>query len=162
MGNPDRPEACDLPLTPEDVEEIVSILSKSNYETLDIETARFRLRVSRKGDGWTQEWMPAGGEADATPSVVGVPNAQAEVVDDGLLVIQAPMPGTFYRAPQPGAAPFVEVRDHVKPDTVVAIVETMKLMTPVHAGVSGEIVEIVPQNAEPIEANSILMKVQPE
>jgi acetyl-CoA carboxylase biotin carboxyl carrier protein len=149
----------DLPLTPEDVEEITSILAKSSYQTLDIETSRFRLRVKRSGEGFTQEWSPIGGQE--TKTVASAVEPDVEVEDDGLLVIRPPLPGTFYRAPQPGAPPFVNVGDKVTPDTVVAIIETMKLMNPVHAGVSGEIVEIVPENAAPIEATSILMKVRP-
>lgn len=160
MENPDRPNAFGLPLTPEDVEEIVSILSKSSYQTLDIETARFRLRVSKSADGWTQEWLPAVGEANAA-AAADLPQAQTEAVDDGLFAVRVPLPGTFYRAPQPGAPPFVEVGDHVRSDTVVAIVETMKLMTPVHAGAAGQIVEIIAQNAAPIEANGMLMKLEP-
>ncbi|MAW79810.1 MAG: acetyl-CoA carboxylase biotin carboxyl carrier protein subunit [Parvularcula sp.] len=148
----------DLPLSPEDVEEIASILSKSSYDVLDIETARFRLRVKRSGDGFTQEWTPIGGDAKEVASAVE-PEVAAE--EDGLLVIKPPLPGTFYRAPQPGAPPFVEVGSKVKADTVVAIIETMKLMNPVHAGVEGEIVEIIPENAEAIEATTVLMKVKP-
>ncbi len=151
--------STDLPLSPGDVEEIVSILSKSSYDVLDIETARFRLRVKRSGDGFTQEWSPIGGEETKTVASAVEPEVEAE--KDGLLVIKPPLPGTFYRAPQPGAPPFVEVGDKVKPDTVVAIIETMKLMNPVHAGVEGEIVEIVPENAQAIEAHTVLMKVKP-
>ena len=155
----------DLPLTPEDIEEITAILAKSSYDVLDIETPRFRLRVKRRnqgegGEGFTQEWSPIGGEPAKTVASAVEPEIDAE--KDGLLVIRPPLPGTFYRAPQPGAPPFVEVGDTVTPDTVVAIIETMKLMNPVHAGVSGEIVEIVPENAAPIEAHSVLMKVKPE
>lgn len=148
----------DLPLTPEDVEEIVSILSKSRYKTLDVETARYRLRVSRDGDGFTQEWTPIGAAADTAASPADV---ETEAQDDGLLAIKAPLPGAFYRAPQPGAPPFVEVGDLVGPDTVVAIIETMKLMNTVHAGVDGEITEIIPSNAQQIEAHAVLMKVKP-
>jgi acetyl-CoA carboxylase biotin carboxyl carrier protein len=162
MDRADQTPAAELPLTPEDVEEIVSILSKSSYDTLDIETARFRLRVSRTGEGWTQEWMAVGRDAEAPAARVTVSDATAVAPSDGLLVIRPPLPGTFYRAPQPGAAPFVEVGDHVTADTVVAIVETMKLMTPVHAGVTGRIVEIIPDNAELIEEGCVLMKVAPE
>lgn len=150
--------AEDLPLTPEDVEEIVSILSKSDYENLTIETPRFRLQVARDGAGWTQEWMPVGGESTAT---VAPAQAQTATAVDGQLAITAPLPGAFYRAPQPGAPPFVEVGDEVHTDTVVAIIETMKLMTPVHAGVDGEIIEIIPKNAEQIESGAVLMKVKP-
>ena len=158
MSKKDRPVADELPLSPEDVEQIISILSKSEYRKLDIETARFRLRVSRDSDGWTQEWMPVGGEA---PRVSDPAEVSAQSSDDGLLDISAPLPGTFYRAPQPGAPPFVEVGDKVRRDTVVAIIETMKLMNPVHADVDGEIVEIIPDNAELIDVHSILMKVKP-
>lgn len=150
--------AGDLPLSPEDVEEIISILSGSDYESLDIATDRYRLRVSRDGDGWTQEWTPAGGETSSTPKLARI---ETQSLADGLEAINAPLPGTFYRAPQPGAPPFVDVGDKVDPDTVVAIIETMKLMNPVHAGVDGEIVEIIPDNAEPVEPHAILMKVKP-
>ncbi len=150
--------AEDLPISPDDVEEIIAILSKSDYDTLDIETARFRLRVASSGDGWSQEWTPVG----ATPApATSTAEVGPEVADDGQLVIGAPLPGAFYRAPQPGAPPFVEVGDTVDPDTVVAIIETMKLMTPVHAGVDGVVSEIVPKNGEHIEAGAVLMRVQP-
>ena len=151
--------ADDLPLSPDDVEEIITILSQSDYESLDIETGRYRLRVSRSGEGWTQEWSPAGRQVEPAPAEAA--EAVAEADDDGQLLVVAPLPGTFYRSPQPGAPPFVEVGDTVGPDTVVAIIETMKLMTPVHAGVDGRITSIVPENAEPIEANATLMKVAP-
>ena len=114
--------------------------------------------MKRSGDGFTQEWTPIGGDAKEVASAVE-PEVAAE--EDGLLVIKPPLPGTFYRAPQPGAPPFVEVGSKVKADTVVAIIETMKLMNPVHAGVEGEIVEIIPENAEAIEATTVLMKVKP-
>jgi len=77
------------------------------------------------------------------------------------LVIRAPLPGTFYRAPQPGAAAFVEVGSAIEPDTVVAIVETMKLMTSVMAGCSGIVEEIVAENAKMVDADAVLMRVKP-
>ncbi len=150
--------ADDLPISPDDVEEIIAILSKSDYDTLDIETPRFRLRVASSGGGWSQEWTPIG----ATEAPAGsTAEASPEVADDGQLIIGAPLPGAFYRAPQPGAPPFVEVGDTVDADTVVAIIETMKLMTPVHAGVDGVIGEIIPGNGEQIEAGAVLMRVKP-
>jgi acetyl-CoA carboxylase biotin carboxyl carrier protein len=67
---------------------------------------------------------------------------------DGLVAVRAPLPGTFYRAPRPGTAPFVEVGSQVGADTVVGIVETMKLFNSVTAGVSGTVAEICLGNAE--------------
>lgn len=148
--------ADEFTLSPEDVAEIVAILEKSQYDTLDIQTARFRLRVARAGGAWTQEWSAAGAMSDAAgPAVL----AEEDAIAEGFAAIRSPLPGTFYRAPQPGAPPFVNVGDEVKPDTVVAIIETMKLMNPVHAGVSGKVAAIEPQNAEPVDANAILMRV---
>lgn len=148
--------ADEFTLSPDDVADIIAILEKSKYDSLDIQTGRFRLRVARSGDTWTQEWSAAGALSEAAgPAVI----AEEEEIAEGFAAIRSPLPGAFYRAPQPGAPPFVNVGDDVKPDTVVAIIETMKLMNPVHAGVSGKVSSIEPQNAEPVDANAILMRV---
>jgi acetyl-CoA carboxylase biotin carboxyl carrier protein len=76
--------------------------------------------------------------------------------------VPAPLLGTFYRAPQPGAPPFVEVGSRVEPDTVVGIVETMKLMNSVCAGTLGTVVEICVKNAEFVDAAAVLMFIEPE
>ena len=75
--------------------------------------------------------------------------------------IKSPLPGTFYRAPRPGAAPFVEVGDTVGEDTVVAIVETMKLMNSVPAGIRGRVAEIRLANAESVAQGATLMLIEP-
>lgn len=79
----------------------------------------------------------------------------------GMAPVTAPLPGTFYRAPRPGAAPFVEVGDDVAEDTVVAIVETMKLMNSVHAGKQGRVAEICLENAELAAQGATLMWIEP-
>jgi acetyl-CoA carboxylase biotin carboxyl carrier protein len=76
--------------------------------------------------------------------------------------VVAPLPGTFYRAPRPGAAPFVEVGDEVGEDTVVAIVETMKLMNSVHAGTRGRVARICLENAELAAQGTALMLIEPD
>ena len=68
-----------------------------------------------------------------------------------LHVIKSPIVGTFYRAPSPDSTPFVKVGDRVAPDNVVCIIEAMKLMNEIQAEVSGEIVEIYAENAQPVE-----------
>jgi acetyl-CoA carboxylase biotin carboxyl carrier protein len=70
------------------------------------------------------------------------------------------LPGTFYRAPRPGAAPFVEAGSRVEADSVVGIVETMKLMNSVHAGVAGTVTEICLGNGEPVEHGDTLMRIE--
>ena len=73
--------------------------------------------------------------------------------------VLAPLLGTFYRAPQPGAPPFVDIGSHVEPDTVVAIIETMKLMNPVYAGTTGTVSEICLHDGQFAEQDSVLMRV---
>jgi acetyl-CoA carboxylase biotin carboxyl carrier protein len=146
--------STDLPLTPEDVADIVEILDGSAYQTLDVKTPRFRLRVARDGDAWTQEWDYSDDTAPTAKEAV------AEIAHDtDALAIRAPLPGVFYRAPSPGAPAFVEIGSRVGPDTVVGIIETMKLMNPVHAGASGTIAEIRAENGEMIGKHTTLMRI---
>ena len=78
-----------------------------------------------------------------------------------MIEIRPPIMGTFYRAPQPGAAPFVEVGSRVAPETVVGIVETMKLMNSVYAGAPGTVSEICVANGEVVDAQRVLMRLKP-
>jgi acetyl-CoA carboxylase biotin carboxyl carrier protein len=152
---------ADLPLSPDDVAEIVAILDSSPYERIDIRTRRFNLSVVRSGVGWTQSWeWPQGSTQNSgAASRPAVPPETAAV--DGSVAVRALLPGTFYRSPQPGATPFVELGSVVEPGTVVGIIETMKLMTPVHAGVGGTVVAILAENAAPVDAQAVLMRVKP-
>lgn len=147
----------DLPLSPEDVAEIVAILDASGYRAVDVATRRFRLRLAR-GDGaeesgWTQDWEWAGSE----PAVPAGSVAETAADPDAIC---APLPGTFYHAPQPGAPPFVAVGDSVSPETVVGIIETMKLMNPVHAGRSGRVAEIIVPNASMVATGDALVRLK--
>ncbi len=151
--------SADLPLTPEDVAEIVAMLDGSGYDHLDIATGRFRLRVRREGEGWTQEWDWSAGEP-SQQQPIDAATSPPEEEGDGIAV-RASLPGTFYRAPQPGAAPFVEPGSTVGPETVVGIVETMKLMNPVHAGASGIVAAILVDNTQAVDEQAVLMRIEP-
>ena len=102
----------------------------------------------------------------ATGAPVGEAVGEAEAGNGGadaggeLVAVRAPLPGTFYRAPRPGAAPFVEVGSRVDPDTVVGIVETMKLMNSVTAGVAGAVAEICLGNAEFAAHGATLLRIR--
>lgn len=145
-------------LTADDIAEIVSILDGTNFSRIDIKTKRLSVRVARSGEGWTQEWSH---EADATEPDQIIESRSAEVAEvEGLISIRPPLPGVFYRAPQPGAAEFVAVGDVVTPDTIIGIIETMKVMNSVPAGVAGEIVEIVAENGQMVDKGGVLIRVR--
>lgn len=160
-------------LTDEDVTEILRILETSPYDELRLETDRFTLILERSDapeGGWTQERHtraePAVENATATeetPAASAKEAAkQAEAPQEGLVDVRSPLPGTFYRAPKPGAPPFVEVGSKVDDHTVVAIIETMKLMNSAYAGTDGTVAEICVENGEFVDSGAVIMRVRQE
>ena len=113
-------------------------------------------------DGGAAGPASAGAGVDLRAGHRGSSRAGAGERGGGLVAVRPPLLGTFYRAPQPGSPPFVEVGDRVDEETVVGIVETMKMMTPVHAGVRGTVVEFRLGNGEFAEADAVLLVVEPE
>jgi acetyl-CoA carboxylase biotin carboxyl carrier protein len=148
-------------LTDDDVREILRIIDESELEELSIETEGFSLYVSK---GATGADVRAGGIPPRTrPERAPAPAATTPSPStNGLVEIPSPMLGTFYRAEAPGAAPFVEVGAKIDPDTTVCIIEVMKMMNSVPAGVSGTIAEIVPENGQLVEYGEPLFRVTPE
>jgi acetyl-CoA carboxylase biotin carboxyl carrier protein len=156
-------------LTNEDVADILAVLDSLPYDEFDLQTPRFRLTLRRVAGGWSEESQVLADPVPVTPVPVPVPVPDEAVPDaagaddgPGLVAVAAPLPGTFYRAPRPGAAPFVEVGDEVGEDTVVAIVETMKLMNSVHAGTRGRVARICLENAELAAQGTALMLIEPD
>jgi acetyl-CoA carboxylase biotin carboxyl carrier protein len=171
-------------LTNDDVADIVALLDSLPYDSLDLRTLNFRLTLRRApSGGWTEESdiladpttvapaPPASSAPTTTPPHsdggdahgVGEDRANAGGASaSGLVAVVAPLPGTFYRAPRPGAPSFVEVGDAVGEDTVVAIVETMKLMNSVHAGTSGRVARITAENGDFAPLGTTLMLIDPD
>src|SRR3954470_24833143 len=151
-------------LTDDDVREILRIIDESDLDELRIETPDFRLHVRRGGASLPFEGPPPraapAGESDA--AAAPAPAAEAAPPANGVATIDAPMLGTFYRASAPGEAPFVDVGSQVEPDTVVCLIEVMKMMNSVNAGMSGPVVEVCAGNAELVEYGEPLFRVQPQ
>jgi acetyl-CoA carboxylase biotin carboxyl carrier protein len=155
-------------LTNDDVEEIIRALESSYFNELRLKTEKFDLHLRRSQSSWTQEMHTL-----ASPNLIGgslsesttkvdekTESKQPEGEVAGLAVVKAPMVGTFYRAPKPGTPPFVDIGSIVGEHTVVGIVETMKLMNSVSAGISGRIVEICVLDGQLVEAEHVLMRVK--
>lgn len=143
-------------LSDDDVREILRIVDESDVAQLSIETDGFSLHVSR-GDAPPPARPPA-----RSPMAAPDPPTPAEPApDQDTVIVPSPMLGTFYRAEAPGAAPFVEVGATVEPDSTVCIIEVMKMMNSVHAGVAGTIAEVCVENGEPVEYGARLFRVEP-
>ncbi|RZU30732.1 acetyl-CoA carboxylase biotin carboxyl carrier protein [Blastococcus saxobsidens] len=154
-----------MELTPDDVRDVLRVLDSSGLAELHLELADLTVTVRREGStGWTAEQQVLRAprvEQAAAPATDTETAAPAAEVGEGLVAVHPPLLGTFYRAPQPGAPPFVDVGDVVDTETVVGIVETMKMMTPVHAGVRGTVVEFRIGNGEFADADAVLLVVEP-
>jgi acetyl-CoA carboxylase biotin carboxyl carrier protein len=136
-----------MALNDDDVREILRLVDESELDELRIETDGLSLHVLRGGAVPEPEPEPVREPAPAAPAVAAT-------------TIDAPTIGVFYRAPGPGEPPFVEVGARVEPDTIVCIIEVMKMMNSVTAGISGTIAEIHVENAAPVEYGQPLFRVE--
>jgi len=157
-------------LTNEDVQEILQLLDATSFNELRLETDRFKLALRRDGSGdWTQV-LEILAEPNVIAQVVASPATPGRVdvapmegtANARLVEVRSSLPGTFYRAPQPGAPPFVEVGTMVEATTVVCIIETMKLMNSVRADVRGRVAEICLADAHFAVPGTVLMRIEPE
>lgn len=175
-----------MSLTAADVAEIMRLLEASHFDELDLEVDGMKISLRRNGTGAdagagvgraATRAAPAARAAGAaapapapvaaasggagTASAPAAPRgAPAPAADPLASDVSSPLLGTFYRAPKPGAPPFVDVGSVVEPDTVIAIVEVMKLMNTVRAGVHGTVAEIFARDGELVEYGQALLRVR--
>ena len=148
---------------------LLEVLSDSDIQEFRLEGDDFRLEVRRNLPAVAVAAAPVAAVAPApvaqevshqaaAPSTPppAVPASRSDLVD-----ITAPMVGTFYRAPAPGEAPFVEVGTRIGVGQTVCILEAMKLMNELEAEAAGEVVEILVDNGTPVEFGQVLMRVKP-
>jgi len=163
----------DTKITPADLEAILKLVESAEHlGDFHLKYGDLELRVSRHAP--PAEPRPAAEAAPpAPPPVIHAPppprveetppsRKAVGQVPPGMAAVKAPMVGTFYRAPSPGASPFVEVGDRVQPDTVVCIIEVMKLMNTIHAETAGIVREIRVENSQPVEFGQVLLVIEPE
>ncbi len=171
-----------------EIKDLIDLVSDKGFAEFEIERQGFRLRISRFRESPTQVIQPAPapliissgipssseilstghrglieGQTSASASKASeTASAEREAAEPraGLHIISSPIVGTFYRAASPTSEPFVKVGDCVEPDSVVCIIEAMKLMNEIQAEVSGEIVEIYVENAQPVEYGQSLFGVK--
>lgn len=159
-------------LTQKDVQEILDLVeSAAHVVDFSLKYGDVEVRVSRRDPA--EGMQPAAASAvpaararaDAPAAPASTPKtgaAKAPGVPPGMVAIKAPMVGTFYRASAPGAAPFVEVGQKVTPDSVVCIIEVMKLMSSISAGIAGSVKEIRVADSEPVQFGQVLIVIEPD
>lgn len=165
-------------LTLEDIDTLMELVKKNGVEELEIEGKEARIRI--RGATRREETLVAAqpialppapataivpGQApsgDALAATASSPEAgEAEPDESDLIEVKSPMVGTFYRAPAPDAASYVEVGDRITEDTVLCIIEAMKLMNEIKAEVSGIVSDILVENGQPVEFGQTIFKIEP-
>ena len=149
-----------MSLTARDIAEIAKLLDSSQFSSLDLTMGEFRLRIRRDG-GWSgRDDEPAPAASRAEPDASPPLGQEAGAARVGEVDVPAPLLGNFYTAPRPGDAPFVEPGDAVDEETVIGIIEVMKLMNPIRAGVAGTVVAVLAADGSAIEEGQPLVRVR--
>ncbi len=142
-------------VTLREIRALLRLLQETDIEELEVERDGTRIRIRRRGALVPTPPSSPPPAVDLPPAVSApaqVPAAGPQAPSTaGLVTVEAPMVGTFYRAPSPGAEPYVKEGDVVEKGTVLCIIEAMKLMNEIEAEVRGRIVSIVVENAQPVE-----------
>lgn len=156
-----------------EIKEMINLMNENNLTELEVEKdgMRIRLKKSPSGEIVMDELRHPTPQASSLPSASGSHNALQQPVKEAntektlpsktILEIKAPMVGTFYRAPSPESPPFVEINHEIEVGHVICIIEAMKLMNEIKSEVRGKIVDILVDNAEPVEFGQPLFLIEP-
>jgi acetyl-CoA carboxylase biotin carboxyl carrier protein len=162
-----------------EIKDLIELVNEKGFAEFEIERQGFRLRISRFKESSAQIMQPAPAPIIISSAIPGAPEIVSKGAQRGLIeghasssgssaasdnegveaaaaqpelqIIKSPIVGTFYSSPSPDSEPFVRVGDHIAKDSVVCIIEAMKLMNEIQAELSGEIVKIYVENGQPVE-----------
>src|SRR5881296_868577 len=147
-----------------DIKAIIDLMKKNSISEFELERQDFKIKLKRGGNAPIAQFEdalslipPVAAVTTMAPSPIAAPHAPA----NGELEIKSPMIGTFYRAPSPEAANYVEVGTEVHLETVVCIIEAMKVMNEIKAEVKGVVTQILVENAKPVEFGQPMFKIRP-
>lgn len=139
------------------VKQLVTLMNENDLAEIEVQEKAVKIRIKRSGSEIAVSSSACKTEAleDGNVKLLG---AKESV---NYLEITAPMVGTFYRSSSPGSEPFVNMGDNIDQDTVVCIIEAMKIMNEVKSGIAGKIVEVLVKDAEPVEYGQTIFRVKP-
>ncbi len=161
----------------DELRELIALIQENGFAEFELEREGFRIHVRRDlavpeaaadnaGAQMADSSAPSaiaaesGGKASATPDHPGARAETAASADQDLYMIPSPIVGTFYRSASPNSDPFVKIGSHVESDSVVCIIEAMKLMNEIQAETSGEVVKIYVENGQPVEYGQPLFGIK--
>ena len=150
-----------------DIKAIIDLMKKNSITEFELEEKDSKLRLKRGSNGvaaplQSDEVLAMAAMAPTTPMMnIAAPVTTAPAINTGETDIKSPMIGTFYRSPSPEAAVYVDIGTEVSPDSVVCIIEAMKVMNEIKAEVKGVVTQNLVENGKPVEFGQPLFKVRP-
>ncbi|MCC6233142.1 MAG: acetyl-CoA carboxylase biotin carboxyl carrier protein [Verrucomicrobiales bacterium] len=150
-----------------DIKAIIDLMRKNAISEFELERQDFKIRLKRGGNGGSPITfddtgaLSSGSAAAISATLPAASAAKGAENASGALEIKSPMIGTLYRSPSPDSSPYADVGTEVSPDTVVCIIEAMKVMNEIKAEVRGVITQVLVDNAKPVEFGQPLFKVRP-
>lgn len=151
-----------------EIKAVIDLMTKSGLSEFELERQDFKLRIKRNANGEFVAYSPAPSapqlnytQTAIIPAIPSAPTAPAEVTPPAnLKEILSPMVGTFYRSPSPDSAPYVEVGQQINEETVVCIIEAMKVMNEIKSEIKGTVVEVLQESGKPVDYNKPLFRVK--
>ena len=146
-----------------EIKEMINLMNENSLSELEIEKDDMRIRLKKTPtgiEGFEGAQVLQGQAAVGAPAKVGAVQ-EAEKSEIKTVEIKSPMVGTFYRAPNPEAIPYVEAGATIEPGQVICIIEAMKLMNEIKSEIKGKILEVLVDNAEPVEFGQPLFLIEP-
>ena len=143
------------------IKAVLKLIQDTDVEEIEVEQEGRRVLIRRRG---LQAAVPAsiqGSSAQAVPVAATILSPPSLPETTNLITVESPMVGTFYRAPAPGANPYVREGDKVEKGAVLCLIEAMKLMNEIEAEVSGRVRSILVENAQPVEYGQPLFLIEP-
>ncbi|MDQ3088110.1 MAG: acetyl-CoA carboxylase biotin carboxyl carrier protein [Acidobacteriota bacterium] len=167
QGGSLRQKASEPSLNMEELHELANLVDEHGFTDFEFENANIRVRLSKNP---APQIIQAAQNYAPTPASTSAAQVKTETTtettsaetatDEGLHTITSPIVGTFYRTPAPDKEPYVKEGSNVSPDTIVCIVEAMKLMNEIEAEVSGEVVKVYVENGQPVEYGQPLFGIK--
>jgi acetyl-CoA carboxylase biotin carboxyl carrier protein len=159
-------------MTIEEIRELIRVVAETGISELEVQRGENRVRIRRTPEVNAHNIvLPApappaappqpAAQAAPPPAAPAAPEPAEPAVDSSLVLVKSPIVGTFYEAPSPGAPPFVQVGDTVRPGQVLCIIESMKLMNEIEAEIAGVVVSRMVANAQPVEYGEALFALRP-
>lgn len=159
-------------MKPSEIKDLIDFIDKSNLDEVNIETENFKISARKNATKTIVEQVvsmpapvamaaPVVSAPVAPPQTASAPPAAPAPAGKKLIEIKSPMIGTLYRSPSPDKPFFVNVGDEIKVGQTVCIIEAMKLFNEIESDVNGKVVQIMVENASPVEFDQVLFLVEP-